>query len=417
MPRSYVAAASAVLVSAPLLAFPDLVPPLVRLPVVTLLAIAAGGIGLRQLGDTPWVRASYGMCAVALLVSWARLPAHDLAGLRHLSGVALGLLAMGLLAGYCRTERHLAMTATLIAVAGGAVLTVGLFSTSIDTAKFIDTWRFRPTPLYPWLPDWRLPLPGLITNGRVNPNALGGTALLLAPLCLAGVAGSFSLTGRWRPWAIAATTGASLVAVAVLGMSLSRTAWIGGILTLALAGLRWRRGRWPVAALLLAGSIAYSFWVPTWAPETARPIDEGMRHTLASFEERRLIWAEALDVLAQSPWLGVGINQFHEVSRTMGEGGSGRVAHAHNVFIQVALDGGVLALVGYLAGLAGVIWLASGTAARGGPAGRIAAGAGLALTSVHLFGLADAIALGAKVGLFQWLAAGLALAAARAASR
>jgi hypothetical protein len=46
-------------------------------------------------------------------------------------------------------------------------------------------------------------------------------------------------------------------------------------------------------------------------------------------------------------------------------------------------------------------------------AGRIAAGAGFALVAVHLFGVGDAVALGAKVGAFQWFCAGLVLAAAR----
>ena len=40
----------------------------------------------------------------------------------------------------------------------------------------------------------------------------------------------------------------------------------------------------------------------------------------------------------------------------------------------------------------------------------MAAGAALSLVAVHLFGLTDAIALGAKVGLFQWLCAGILIA-------
>jgi len=39
--------------------------------------------------------------------------------------------------------------------------------------------------------------------------------------------------------------------------------------------------------------------------------------------------------------------------------------------------------------------------------------AGLSLLSVHIFGLLDAVALGTKVGILQWLACGLVLAAWR----
>ena len=42
----------------------------------------------------------------------------------------------------------------------------------------------------------------------------------------------------------------------------------------------------------------------------------------------------------------------------------------------------------------------------------MAGGAGLSLIAVHLFGLADAIALAAKVGAFQWLSGGLILGVA-----
>jgi hypothetical protein len=36
----------------------------------------------------------------------------------------------------------------------------------------------------------------------------------------------------------------------------------------------------------------------------------------------------------------------------------------------------------------------------------VAAGAGLSIVGIHFFGLADAVALGAKVGLFQWISPG-----------
>jgi hypothetical protein len=43
---------------------------------------------------------------------------------------------------------------------------------------------------------------------------------------------------------------------------------------------------------------------------------------------------------------------------------------------------------------------------------RLALGSALGIIGVHLFGIADAVSLGARVGLFQWLSAGFILAAA-----
>ena len=90
----------------------------------------------------------------------------------------------------------------------------------------------------------------------------------------------------------------------------------------------------------------------------------------------------------------------------------GDVAHVHNIFLQTALDLGLFGLMAYV-GLLVMLLVRADQASRGPSAfaGRTAAGAGLSLVVVHVFGLGDAISLGAKVGVFQWLAAGLVLAA------
>ena len=80
--------------------------------------------------------------------------------------------------------------------------------------------------------------------------------------------------------------------------------------------------------------------------------------------------------------------------------------------LATALDLGLIGLFAYLS-LMGYLLLRADEAARGpnALASRVAAGAGLALIGIHFFGVGDAVSLGAKVGLFQWLASGLILAA------
>jgi putative inorganic carbon (HCO3(-)) transporter len=84
------------------------------------------------------------------------------------------------------------------------------------------------------------------------------------------------------------------------------------------------------------------------------------------------------------------------------------IAHAHNIFLQTALDLGLPGLCAYLAllgvALANCVHIAGGTS----PVRRdVALALAANIAAVHLFGLTDAVPLGAKVGLLFWFTLGL----------
>jgi O-antigen ligase len=112
------------------------------------------------------------------------------------------------------------------------------------------------------------------------------------------------------------------------------------------------------------------------------------------------------------------LNHFRHVYRApdwMREG-TRESAHAHNIWLQTALDLGLVGLVLYVAVLALLLRRAAAVArADSDTARRLALGSALGLVGVHLFGMADAVSLGAKVGLFQWILAGFILAASHLA--
>ena len=85
------------------------------------------------------------------------------------------------------------------------------------------------------------------------------------------------------------------------------------------------------------------------------------------------------------------------------------VAHAHNIFLQVALDIGIVGLVAYVAMLAFVSHITYQLWSRqsDGDERVLCLGLRANLFAIHLFGLADAIALGTKVGVFLWWNLGL----------
>ena len=380
-----IAAFAFLLLGGPVLVFPDLLPVASRTTVVTLLTLVVLGVALRMLHPWKTLRPGLGLFLLAVVASWAWMPFHDSVSVRHFAGIGVGVLAMAVVATWCTTTARLIDVTRLFAVGSTGVLVVGLLSTFVNNNKVIGVARLVPNTLFNLLPGFQLGLSGLEADGLVNSNALGGTALMVLPTC-GGLAAAALVGDRSRRLTLAVGAVATTVPVGVLGMTLSVTAWIGALLTLLVLSLCWRRGRrWVLPALVLgAASLAYK------ADQSRAPI---------SALKRWPIWQEGINRLQEAPWLGVGISEFHP--------------HAHNVLLQVALDVGVLGLCGYVLLISTLALTAYRTAHTSTIAGRIAAGSGLSLVGVHFFGLGDAIALGAKVGLFQWLCAGLILAASR----
>jgi putative inorganic carbon (HCO3(-)) transporter len=130
--------------------------------------------------------------------------------------------------------------------------------------------------------------------------------------------------------------------------------------------------------------------------------------------ERAHILSAGVAQYRQSPWFGIGLNQFRNTYVPPASVTPYDVAHCHNVVLQTALDIGLLGLTAYGAL---VVWLmVRADRTIRGPSGlsrAAGAGAGTVLVAINAFGLTDAVALGAKIGSFQWVASGLILSAWR----
>jgi putative inorganic carbon (HCO3(-)) transporter len=135
------------------------------------------------------------------------------------------------------------------------------------------------------------------------------------------------------------------------------------------------------------------------------------------------IWDQALQALRPSPWLGIGLDYFRNGGYALVLAPPNQMVgtpHAHNIFLQTALDLGVAGLVVYVTLIGWVLRRALDLfRATGGDrwVRYVGVGAGLSVISVHAYGLLDAVALGTKVGVFQWLACGLVLGAWRVERR
>ena len=369
--------------------------------VVAIVTLAGAVVLARHFGVLAVLSAFF---AAMVVLGWSRSPGQ-LGSINHFSGIALGLFAMCTVAIWCRTRQRLAFATVAIVVFGVAVLTIGFRSTpAIHKRKvFLSDTSAVPPPVVP------LPLGGVHSVEVVNPNALSATAMMVLP-----VAAGIGMAATW-PIALRLVGSASaLWAAFIVAIMQSRSAWLSALVIVwlwlrTLLGPRlWRIVT--VSMLAAGGVLFYAF--------KDHPRSAEITSTLAG---RMNVWSDAGEALRTSPWLGIGLDYFRNSGYSMVLWPPNQmvgVPHAHNIFLQTALDLGLVGLAAYLLliGLVLIRGLEFVRAKRGdGLVRNVGIGATLSLVSVHAYGLLDAVALGTKLGVFQWLACGLILGAWRLA--
>jgi putative inorganic carbon (hco3(-)) transporter len=355
------------------------------------------------------VAALTALFVVMVVIGWSRSPGQ-LASINHFSGIALGLFAMCAVALWCQTRQRLALAAVAIVLFGVAVLTVGFRSTpAIHKRKvFLSDTTAVPPPVVP------LPLGGIHSVEVVNPNALSATAMMVLPVAAALAVTASSTTG---PVVLRVFGAASaLWAAIIVAMMQSRSAWLSALvigwlwLRTLLGSRRWRVVS--VSMLVIGAMVFYAF------KDHARSAE-----IIATLAGRMNVWSDAAEALRTAPWLGIGLDYFRNSGYSMVLWPPNQmvgVPHAHNIFLQTALDLGLVGLAAYLL-LIGFVLMRGFEFVRAklgeGFVRCVGIGATLSLVSVHAYGLLDAVSLGTKLGVFQWLSCGLILGAWRVAHR
>jgi putative inorganic carbon (hco3(-)) transporter len=436
-----------VVLAMPFLLFPAQIPHSGLVAAVLLAGPVVGAWCTRQAAwvNTP-ISTSLLLLAVMVAVSIYVSPFRDLSWPKFCS-IVLGLAVLRAVLLAVRTRARLWAVAGAYIVSGLAVSGAGLLGAALSSNKLLPA---RLTALFP---QRFTGVPG--TEGFVNPNALGGTVLFFLPLGMALCGGLAVLLARrrrenlsephpgrpacgsttwlggaargvpfrdamrnWVPVALAALAALVLGLLAVLVLTQSRTAWISLAVTMAvMAAVRWRLWRWVAAAsavLFLAMALVRSGHdpVPDGIVQVPPSSTIASAAGLISLEARVEIWSRGIYGIEDFPFTGMGLNTFRRVVRALYPlslvSPDVDVAHAHNIFLQTGLDLGVPGLVAYVALLllASVMCWQIYQRAHGLETGLVL-GLWGNLVAVHVFGLADAISLGAKVGLFFWWNLGL----------
>lgn len=257
---------------------------------------------------------------------------------------------------------------------------------------------------------------GGVVNGRLTgpfaqPNELGIFCAALLPV---GVTCLVTATTRARVVVLGAAS--ALLALA-WAMSMSRGAWIGGLVALVCLGIaepRTRRALGSIGAAVLA-TCAAAFVVPS-STMVLGLVGARLRSlgapTQNQYDDRPLIWAEAWRQATQHPWFGVGPGGYEAAASGSASAISGEPAeHPHDLFLTVLADRGTIGVgVGVIV-LVGCFLVVRRRVLRpdaGSPAG-VAVVAALVAVAVHC--LFDMPLRNPIVSGLVWTLLGLAIVA------
>ena len=319
-------------------------------------------------------------------------------------------------------------------------------------------WLFKVsflTPIVSRLPARITGLPG--AEEGLSANELAGALLWIVSVLITLSAWTLiqkrelqAMVGRARAMGLTiSTVGVTLFVAGVLMLTQSRSGYIGfafGGLMLALFALpsRWRKFAEAGLAILV---VLVVILVST---QGAQYVMHGLLGgaaadnpalSLDTLEGRVEVWSRALYGIQDFPFTGMGMNTFRRVVHVLYPlflvGPDFDVAHAHNEFLQAALDLGIPGLIAFLALYISAFWMlreiwrsadrvlpiADSQWPVSAPDTLFAAllfspaalralvlGFGGGLFAHMVYGMTDAVALGAKPGVLFWMLLGLVVA-------
>lgn len=245
----------------------------------------------------------------------------------------------------------------------------------------------------------------------INPSVLAGTLILLLPCALSTLLFEWRQLGFLRRMLIGITT---VFMGATVLLTQSRGAWLG--LTAALILLLYLYSRY--ALLLLFGlTIAAAITIRSMGVETVLNVLTTER-TFGGVAGRVEIWQRALYMIQDFPFTGIGMGTFKQVADLMYPFFDPRlnIPHAHNVFLQVAVDLGIPGLIAWLAigmSVMATSWRVYRNAISMPDRQMAGYGAGLLCSQVALLihGFTDAVTWGmVRPAVVPWVLWGLSVA-------
>jgi len=194
-----------------------------------------------------------------------------------------------------------------------------------------------------------------VSSPWIDPGITAGVLSMVAPvavaLAMAGGRGSRAVSTplRWVLAASAIVLAVVLVTCVILAQSWGELLAIG-LTAIVLPALYLPRWRLFLGTLLAAVVIAVAlFWrIGTPELQSLLPLRPWLRPVYPSRWE---VWTRALYMIEAYPLTGIGMGVFSTIAQNnfpYFESGLNQLPHAHNLYLQTALDGGVLGLLSLL---------------------------------------------------------------------
>jgi putative inorganic carbon (HCO3(-)) transporter len=386
--------------------------------VLWLLRLTLGGrLSRRTTVDWPML----GLLAMLAVTHWATVdPSLTQPALyRLMAGVALFFAVVN----WATSPRRQTPVAALLVLGGvGLAVVAFLANTGWHSSRF-----FNARSILTALPTLAKP----VFAEDINSNVLGAGLMLVIPvgiaLLLEPVAGAGLRTAAQR---LALALSLLLMgSVFVLAQSRASLVGLAAALTV-MASLRWRWAR--CAALLTA--VAAVLWLWQGGAPRLQVLADALSSTgtISSLASRQEVWSRAIYAIQDFPFTGIGLGTFDLLQPLLYPFflTTVQVHHAHNLYLQVAVDLGLPALVSYLAIVFGALcatWQALGPVLRAAAPekpGRVPPQVGKEhpVRSALLFGvlgsqvawlvhgLMDDGIWASKISFMPWLILGLAIA-------
>ena len=225
-------------------------------------------------------------------------------------------------------------------------------------------------------------MPGRVQSYFDNPNTFAEVLILLLPLVLALI-----LCSK-RPISRLAACGTFAVGLIALGMTYSRASWVGGACAMVVLVFLWKPKLLPAFAVLCVVAIPF---LPDTIWNRILTIFSPADTSTAS---RIPLYQAALEVIRTSPVSGAGLgtaavqdyirdfNLYHAEAPFV---------HAHNFFLQVWIEAGLLGFVGFVGSMLWNIKKAAHTVRHSAPsaARTITCAGAAAMCGSLVCGLAD----------------------------
>ncbi len=329
-------------------------------------------------------------------------------------GVVLCVAFFYAIAHAIRTRRDLAWAMMWLVIVCAAIALAGLVGTDWAQGKIVSA-----SFIYDHLPRFVQNIPRSIAGGFAR-NGVGGTLAFVVPLLAALAVGQYSVfriqysecensnapnTEHWKLNTVL-TLGALLLAVVTLALTQSRGGILGTVAGLLVVAV-WRERKfvWVIGA----GALALIALIALGYGGALLDFVLRMDARSATLASRLEVWQRGLMMVRDFPYTGIGIGTYNAIAHLMYPffiaAPDELVPHAHNQFLQVAVDLGIPGLIAYVGLLVafGVSAVRAYRANRDASTRALIVGLVAGMFAHHIFGLTDAFILGTKPGIVMWI--------------